>query len=73
MKLKTFNLSLDIYKELEVGNVAIYNDYVEIYLSGVATLKVSNDVEIIRIIKLDICETAKKVALLEYVIPILKL
>jgi len=30
-------------------------------------------VEIIRIIKLDICETAKKVALLEYLIPILKL
>jgi len=73
MKLKTFNLSLDIYKELEVGNVAIYNDYVEIYLSDVATLKVSADVEIIRIIKLDICETAKKVALLEYIIPMLKI
>ena len=72
MKLKNFKLSLDIYKELEVGNIAIHADHVEIYLSDVATLKVSDDVEIMRIIKLDICETAKKVALLEYTLRLLE-
>ncbi len=72
MKLKNFSLSIDIYKELELGNLALYEDHIEIYLSDIAVLKIQQDKEIARIKKLEIIEEAKKMAIMSYIIPILK-